>query len=277
MLSIIISSYQPQFYSALEKNIAETIGIPYEIIKIDNPNLMGICEAYNKGASLSKYDYLLFIHEDVLFHTKGWGVKLISHLSLENVGVVGVAGSNYVPKAPSTWFLLDNSYHRNNFIQSNREGTLREIKRISKIREKVFSLDGVFLAVKKNVFDEFLFDEEIIGYHGYDLVFSLSVAKKYNNYVLGDILVEHFSVGKPDITLFDNNIKVRKKIKYNFHDYFDEHLECITFLTFLQNYFTYYKPTLKKILLTLQFLPKKNSFEKKKIIILDYLHYLRKI
>lgn len=62
MLSIIISSYQPQFYSALEKNIAETIGIPYEIIKIDNPNLMGICEAYNKGASLSKYDYLLFVH-----------------------------------------------------------------------------------------------------------------------------------------------------------------------------------------------------------------------
>ena len=59
MLSIIISSYQDKFYSALEQNIAETIGIPHEIIKIDNPNLMGICEAYNKGALLSKYDYHL--------------------------------------------------------------------------------------------------------------------------------------------------------------------------------------------------------------------------
>lgn len=43
MVSIIISSYQEKFYSALEINIAKTIGIPYEIIKIDNLNLMGIC------------------------------------------------------------------------------------------------------------------------------------------------------------------------------------------------------------------------------------------
>ena len=125
MLSIRISSYQPQFYSALEKNIAETIGIPYEIIKIDNPNLMGICEAYNKGASLSKYDYLLFVHEDVIFHTKEWGQKLINHLKLENVGVIGVAGSNYVPIAPIGWYLPDNSYNFLNYIQNDKNGLLK--------------------------------------------------------------------------------------------------------------------------------------------------------
>ena len=50
MLSIIISSYQPQNFSAIEKNIAETCGILYEIIKVDNKNLMGKCAAYNIGA-----------------------------------------------------------------------------------------------------------------------------------------------------------------------------------------------------------------------------------
>lgn len=40
---------------------------------------MGICEAYNKGAPfLSKYDYLLFVHEDVLFHT----VRLQTNLDI---------------------------------------------------------------------------------------------------------------------------------------------------------------------------------------------------
>ena len=111
MISIIISSYQDKFYSALEKNIAETIGIPYEIIKIVNPNLMGICEAYNKGASMAKYNYLLFLHEDVIFHTKEWGQKLVSHLEKENVGVIGIAGSNYVPRFPIGWHVPDDKYN----------------------------------------------------------------------------------------------------------------------------------------------------------------------
>lgn len=80
IISIIISSYQPNYFLALEKNIAETIGIPYEIIKIDNPNTMGICEAYNKGASKAQFENLLFIYEDILFQTKYWG-RVIDKLS----------------------------------------------------------------------------------------------------------------------------------------------------------------------------------------------------
>ena len=114
MLSIIISSYQESLYSALEKNIAQTIGISYEIIKIYNPNKMGICEAYNIGASKAKYDFLLFIHEDILFHTKNWGELLINHLNKENTGVIGIAGSNYVPRTPSSWSVSGNKYNFGN-------------------------------------------------------------------------------------------------------------------------------------------------------------------
>ena len=52
MISIVISSYQPHFFAALEKNIVETIGVTYEIVQIYNPGTMGICEAYNKGANI---------------------------------------------------------------------------------------------------------------------------------------------------------------------------------------------------------------------------------
>ena len=207
MISIIISSYQDKFYSALEKNIAETIGIPYEIIKIVNPNLMGICEAYNKGASLSKYDYLLFVHEDVLFHTNNWGQILIDHLEIENTGVVGVAGSGYVPKAPISWNVPDINYVYLNLIQNTKRKN--NSKLYSNISEstKAFALDGVFLAVKKTVYEEFLFDEIVKGFHGYDTDFSLRVATKYDNYVISNILIEHFSKGNPDVFFFKNNVR----------------------------------------------------------------------
>lgn len=256
MLSIIISSYQPQFYSALEKNIAETIGIPYEIIKIDNPNLMGICEAYNKGASLSKYDYLLFVHEDVIFHTKEWGQKLINHLEKENVGVVGVAGSSYVPIAPSGWHLLDSKYHFFNYIQNSpQKNNARFLSTMKKNVEKVFAIDGVFLAIKKNVFDEFYFSKTLTGFHSYDLDFSLRVAKKYDNYIINDIVIEHFSYGSPNKDWLDNNMIIRKNLGAKFSINYDKKLEKDSFTIYLGEFFKFYDVSFFNIIKTLNFFP----------------------
>jgi hypothetical protein len=272
VLSIIISSYQENFYSALEKNIGETIGIPYEIIKIHNPGKMGICEAYNKGASKSKHDYLLFMHEDVLFCTENWGELLINHLKTENTGVIGLAGSNYVPIAPSSWCLTRNKYNfanvnKNNIILNNQENSIKP-------SNKVFALDGLFLAVKESVYHQFLFDESVKGFHGYDTDFSLRVATKYNNYVVWDIFIKHFSKGYPDKTWLDNNILIRNKIKHHFNEVYDSELEIEMFNFFLNNYFEFYKYNLKSIKITLNFLPSKLTL-KEKFIILD--KYLRKL
>ena len=252
MLSIIISSYQPQFYSALEKNIVETIGIPYEIIKIDNPNLMGICEAYNKGASLSKYDYLLFVHEDVIFHTKEWGQKLINHLKLENVGVVGVAGSNYVPQAPIGWHLPDNSFNFLNLIQNNKTKTNPRLFKNIDSPQNVFALDGVFLGVKKVIYLKFGFDENLKGFHGYDLDFSLRIAQKYQNVVINDILIEHFSIGNPDLEWFNSNVYTREKINYHYNQSCKE-VEKLVFLSFMKDTFKYFGFSFKSFFKLLKF------------------------
>lgn len=276
MLSIIISSYQPQFYSALEKNIAETIGIPYEIIKIDNPNLMGICEAYNKGASLSKYDYLLFVHEDVIFHTNNWGQILIDHLEIENTGVVGVAGSNYVPKTPYGWFVFDEKYNFKNYIQNNKEKSNPELKLITQSFAEVFALDGVFMAVKKSIFQEFLFDEEVKGFHGYDTDFSLRVATKYHNYVINNVLIEHFSFGYQDKVWIDNHMHIREKNRNEFNFIYDKDLEINMFYAFLKKYYQYYKFNFKNIKKTLEFCPPKTNLKNKLLIFNEYINYLLK-
>ncbi len=273
MLSIIISSYQDKFYSALEQNIAETIGIPHEIIKIDNPNLMGICEAYNKGALLSKYDYLLFIHEDVIFHTKEWGQKLINHLETENIGVIGVAGSNYVPKAPIGWHLPDNRFNFLNLIQNNKAKTNPQLFNNIDSPQKVFALDGVFIGVKKDIYLKFGFDENLKGFHGYDLDLSLRIAQKYQNVVINDILIEHFSIGNPDLEWFNANIYVRNNLDYQYNK-IDESVEELTFQIFLNNFFKYNKINFRNLIFTFKFLSYKvfdNSFLN---ILKVYLYYL---
>lgn len=190
MLSIIISSYQPHYFSALEKNIAETIGIPYEIIKIDNPGKVGICEAYNSGASKANFDYLLFLHEDAEFRTVNWGKHLVNSLNQKNAGVIGVLGSDYIPNVPFAWWdLYENNFSHYTQFENNKligDYNLTEDKNVKII-------DGVFMAVKNTVFNKFKFNEKIQGYHGYDVVFSANVAAEYQNLVTSKIKIAHFS------------------------------------------------------------------------------------
>ncbi|MBV8324711.1 glycosyltransferase [Chryseobacterium sp.] len=276
MISIIVSSYLPEYFFALEKNIAETIGTSYEVIKIDNPGLMGICEAYNKGAQKAQFDYLLFIHEDILFKTKNWGDKLITHLNGQGSGIIGVAGSSYVPSAPSSWTVSE-QYNFVNILQGDKKNTdsflIHSTKRN---REEVFAIDGVFMAVKKENYLQFRFNEAILkGFHGYDLDLSLRMSEKLQNYVVDDILIEHFSKGNRDKVWLDNNILVKQNINLSFRQKNDSETEKKAFLSFLYKYFEYYPINKKNILFTLRFYPKKLNFKDHTAIAKQYFKYIR--
>lgn len=59
MVSIIICSVSPLLLEDLKQNIAQTIGVEYEIIAIDNrEKRWPIAKAYNYGAQQAKYPYL---------------------------------------------------------------------------------------------------------------------------------------------------------------------------------------------------------------------------
>lgn len=257
MLSIIISSYQPEFLSELEKNIAETCDLPYEIISIHNPNTYSITEAYNIGASKAKYGVFLFIHEDILFHTKDWGTRLLQHFEDKKTGIIGVAGSSYVPKAPCGWHVSFKKYNHVNYIQNTKfRNAASNQSTVNKKKTKVFAVDGVFMAVTRNTFLSTCFNEEIKGFHGYDLEFSLKISQEFQNYVINDILIEHFSKGNTDKRWFANNIQIRslkRNIKYQ--NFVDNTLEEITFSQFFSNYMKYFGISLKTIKQAFQFYP----------------------
>lgn len=210
MLSIIISSYQPHYYQALEKNIAETIGIPYEVIKVDNPGKMGICEAYNHGAQKAQYDYLLFLHEDVLFETQNWGLILTQLLSKKSIGCVGLAGGDYVSTYPLPWWQnKERRFFHLNQISTNEE---KKINRLTEHKNVIF-LDGVFIACRRNIFLETRFSDYLQGFHGYDMELSWRASQTHQNIVSHEITLTHFSAGHPNIEWFKSLILIWEQSK----------------------------------------------------------------
>ena len=213
MLSIIVSSYNSAMFEALQKNIEETIGIKYEIIKIHNPGLMGICTAYNKGASLANYENLLFVHEDVIFKSINWGKILIEkYFTLEKVGVLGLAGAKKKFHLPYGWG-YPNDNEKFVFV-SHPNDSIINYNYQSPIKIKV--IDGVFLALKKDVWAEIKFDENIEGFHFYDIDISLRASEQYNNYIIPDIALFHHSHGNYNNNWMKSAIQLNKKNYKNY-------------------------------------------------------------
>ena len=210
MLSIIISSYQPHYYQALEKNIAETIGIPYEVIKVDNPGKMGICEAYNHGAQKAQYDHLLFFFFVVLFETQNWGLILTQLLSKKSIGCVGLAGGDYVSTYPLPWWQNKERrfFHLNQILPNGSEQKLRILE-----NKNVVFLDGVFIACRRNIFLETRFSDYLQGFHGYDMDFSWRASQTHQNIVSHEITLTHFSAGHPNIEWFKSLILIWEQSK----------------------------------------------------------------
>lgn len=220
MISIIICSSKPSFLEELKKNIQRTIGIIFEIISIDNSgNSYSISEAYNIGIDKARFEFLLFLHEDIFFHSDNWGKCVVDlFLKSKDIGLIGVAGAKFKTRAPSLW----TNVSRNNWVmylnQRLPDGSITlnssEWTSGQKIDE-VKVIDGVFMATRKNI--NFRFDEKMPGFHCYDTYLSMIVSiSGLRTVVTNQVLIEHFSNGKQD--------KEWVKAASYFHQKYKQHL-----------------------------------------------------
>lgn len=144
----------------------------------------------------------------------------------------------------------------------------------AKKKQQVYALDGVFLAVKKDVFDAMKFSSSLSGFHGYDLDFTLRVAQKKKNFFVPDILIEHFSNGNIDKSWVENNILIRERIGSNFTTKRDFQTEIKAYQSFLFYFFKYYEFNYKNFQRTFQFMPNNLSIIEKIKLFLTYRFYL---
>jgi len=217
MISIIICNRNKFYLEQIQKNIYETIGVEFELIIIDNQkNDYNIFQAYNIGVEKSKGEILCFAHEDIIFHTMNWGEKVVKHFTDEKTGMIGISGGNAFPNCPAPWWnstLLND--HLGHIIQHWKEGfgpkndpfkkPIEGLKNVtydyhnpfSEVRTKAVILDGVWMCAPKHVFEKCKFDEETFkDFHCYDTDICFQIGQFYSIYVVFDILIEHFSMGK---------------------------------------------------------------------------------
>ena len=218
MLSIVICSISPERLQQVALNIQDTIGVEYEIIAIDNREKnWPIARVYNEGAYRAQYPYLFFVHEDVKFHSQNWGIVIEEKLKEPNCGVIGFAGTRVMLNCYSGWL---QSHHWMCLLlyQGLGEG-MTELRAhhayLEHPFEEVIALDGLGMFVRKEVWEEYPFDEVMLtGFHCYDVDFSLQIAasKKYKNYVCCStkVLIEHFSPGNLNHSWYKDTIRLHK-------------------------------------------------------------------
>jgi hypothetical protein len=223
MISVIICSHKPSLLSQIELNISETIGVPFELIVINNlKNEYNIFQAYNIGVQKCNYEIICFVHEDVNFLTECWGRIVFEHFKDNKVGIIGVAGDTAFPSCPSLWWWQNSAICKRyiNIIQhtcsldiQNKSGLEKNKKAIkhdyfnpkSQNKVQVVTLDGVFFCVRREVFNRCRFDDiKFNGFHCYDLDLVFQILKIYKAFVVFDILIEHFSQGNTDKSRTDS-------------------------------------------------------------------------
>ena len=270
MISIIICSINNLLLEKCKLNFIQTIGVDYEFIEINNlKEKLSLSDAYNKAALVSKFNVLLFIHEDVEFIKPHWGKKLINILKKKEIGVVGVAGSTYLSIVPSGWYMPDDSLNKVYIHQGFKYKTAPiRFDNQGEDLTPVYLLDGVFLAMRKEIWEEFPFNENLEGFHAYDVDICQRVSSKYQNIFTNQIEILHHSEGKVDKNYFDALLNYKKQyMNFNYHKrnykiefellfqfykhlrcYYDKH-ECISkilpFVKFkylgVRGYFSFHK------------------------------------
>lgn len=198
MISIIICSRNNTIQEDFLLNIERTIECEYELIVINNSeNKYSIFEAYNNGLERSRGEIICFVHEDVKFHSSGWGKKIIQKFKMDDkIGLIGIAGGQFKTQMPSNWWQCPVDGQAVNIIQHQKNKAIRKWTKGFHINEdkEVVTIDGVFMAQRKD--ERIRFNEQMEGFHHYDMNLCFENFLNGNKImVTNDVLIEHLSPG----------------------------------------------------------------------------------
>lgn len=216
MISIIICSTKSDISDVLKENIQETVGVPYELVVIDNSKgEYSIFEAYNIGVERAKYPYICFIHEDIMFRSLDWGTILCKVFDDDDsIGLIGVVGTYMLPKLPQGWWY---GAAVGSVVQSDRSKTMKKEPYVIEYEHialnDAVACDGLFLSIPKRLFSSIKFDTETYnGFHCYDLDICMQVLDfGCRVVVVENVIIEHFSRGIYSKSLLSNLLQFNKK------------------------------------------------------------------
>ena len=187
-----------------------------QIIPIENEGKYSLPEAYNMILEQATNDIVVLCHDDIYFDSKNWGSKILKHFKRSpEYGILGLAGSTQLPKSAKWW---EDFSKMKGIVNHEHEGKKWESKYSASLGnqiEDVVLVDGLFIVLnKKNTKQPF--NEEIKGFHFYDVDFSFrNFIEDVKIGVIYDVRVTHKSIGQTNDQWEQNRIKFAEKHKDN--------------------------------------------------------------
>ena len=187
-----------------------------EIIEKVNNGEKSLSQVYNEILTESSNDIVVLLHDDLEFDTKNWGDKLLKGFQKNpEYGIVGLAGSKFLPESAKWWTVPSTMYGIVNHKHEGKKWTSTYSSDLGQKFEEVIITDGLFIALDKNKIKH-NFDETIQGFHFYDLGFTIK------NYIDGVkvgvttmVRVTHISIGQTN-EQWENNRQTFQE-KYQNH------------------------------------------------------------
>lgn len=227
----------PEFVEYLKK----TSGFKkINVIEKVNNGEKSLSQVYNEIISESQTDIIVLCHDDITFDTNGWYAKILKHFDKSDFGIIGVAGSTYMPESGMWW---ERKGRMVGIVNHEHEGKKWESKYSDSlgngIKETVI-VDGLFIVLDKTKIKH-TFDENVPGFHMYDVNFCFkNFLEGVKIGVITNVRITHKSIGMVN-QQWDENRKVfaekykdslPAKIKYKFEDKLKVLISSLYFKTF---------------------------------------------
>lgn len=211
MISAVIASDREENFQRIAKNVCDTVGVAHEIVRLTNLS-GGIATAYNQGAARARYSLLCFVHDDVLFHTNGWGTEIIARLQNRRTGMVGTMGSRYKSGFGAGWRDGEWTSFRMNVVDA-ASGKHLLYNPNQEQQSEVVCLDGALLCCTKEHWRQHPFDEQnFSGFHFYDADICLQMHNAgLKNYALFTFEMAHFSQGHKNAAFLNDYLRFQAK------------------------------------------------------------------
>jgi len=177
----------------------------------------GLTKFYQKGLDESKYDIVVFLHDDILIETKQAAKKIVKLFDRNpEYGILGVAGTKYLSDTGRWWEDRKSMYGKVYHTHEGKTWLSSYSEDLGNRVEEVVTVDGVFFSVHKKRI-KIGFNGEVKGFHFYDIDFCFS------NFLFDvkigvhtNIKINHMSIGQPMMSgnKIDRYLLINSKINY---------------------------------------------------------------
>jgi GT2 family glycosyltransferase len=187
----------PLAQTALELNLDDYIHPKFN-------NRQGLAKVYNEFLDLAikeKFDYIMFIHDDV--HLEHDPRQKLEKL-FQEFDIVGVAGCSQAEiKSPALWHLMGGGFGSGNLHGAVAHGNAdkKHMTSFGAYPHRVVMIDGVFMAFNRKAIETVRFDEDCpSGFHFYDCCYCARALEKGLKIGVGDVMITHESHGLREFT-----------------------------------------------------------------------------